>query len=84
VIHHILEHDRAFREYVQHFTNGAVMLKEEAATPRTSTGCSPAGSRRTACTPSTPGTTRASRELTAGKREQSGDVSGNQATARTG
>ena len=81
VIHHILENGREFREYVQHYTNA----------PRDPQGGVPRhrgprravlrlAARTTASTRSTRGATRAPRaSSTAGKHEQTGDVSGDQA-----
>ena len=80
VIHHILEHDRAFREYVQHFTNGPVVLKEEAATPEDLDGMFSGWVEEDRLyAVDSWNYEGVSGELTAGKREQSGDVSGNQA-----
>src|SRR3954470_18453765 len=80
VIHHILEHDRAFREYVQHFTNGPVVLKETAATPEDLGGLFSGWVEEDRLyAVDSWNYEGVSGELTAGKREQSGDVSGNQA-----
>ena len=81
MIHYILENDRAFREYVTHFTNARgdpQRRRPDAGGPRRLVLRLEA--RRGACTRSRAGTTTASTgELTAGKREQTGDVSGDQA-----
>jgi formate dehydrogenase major subunit len=80
IIRYIVENDRAFREYVQHFTNGPVILKDEVATPEDLdgffSGWQPEDSLYEAATWNYRGVKG---ELTAGKHEQSSDVSGNQA-----
>jgi formate dehydrogenase major subunit len=80
IVHYIVENDRAFREYVQHYTNAPVILKEEAATPEDLdgffSGWNP-GDRL--YEPASWGYEGVESELTAGKLEQSSDVSGDQA-----
>ena len=80
IIRYILEHDRAFREYVAHFTNGSVILKEDLKTPEDLdglfSGFNPDDELYEVETWNYEGVSGA---LTAGKREQSGDVSGDQA-----
>jgi formate dehydrogenase major subunit len=43
IINYILENGREFRDYVLPYTNAATIVKRTSATPRTSTGCSWAG-----------------------------------------
>src|SRR4051812_6155035 len=80
VIRYIVENDRAFREYIQHFTNAPVILKDELATPTDLDGLfSGFNEDDQLYEVDSWGYKGTSGELTAGKHEQSGDVSGNQA-----
>jgi formate dehydrogenase major subunit len=80
VIRYILENDRAFREYVQHFTNAPVILKDEVATPAELDGLFSGFNEQDELYEVDSWNYKGvSGELTAGKHEQSGDVSGNQA-----
>jgi formate dehydrogenase major subunit len=80
VIRYIVENDRAFREYVQHFTNAPVILKDEVETPADLDGLfSGFNEDDQLYEVASWGYKGTSGELTAGKHEQSGDVSGNQA-----
>jgi formate dehydrogenase major subunit len=80
VIRYIVENDRAFREYIQHFTNAPVILKDEVATPEDLDGLfSGWNVNDELYETATWNYNGVQGELTAGKREQSGDVSGNQA-----
>ncbi len=78
VINYILANEREFTEYVRHYTNARVIINDEfVRTPTSSTAASRASSRRTRPTGSTPGATPASTvSCPAGKKEQTGDVSG--------
>jgi len=80
IIRYIVENDRAFREYVAHFTNGPVILQDDLETPEDLdglfSGFNPDDELYEVDTWNYEGV---SGELTAGKREQSGDVAGDQA-----
>ena len=80
IVNYIFEHDAWFRDYVQHFTNGPVMIKPEFLdTDDTSgffSGWNPAHS---AYGIDSWGYNLAEGETTAGKSEQQADVSGDQA-----
>jgi formate dehydrogenase major subunit len=80
IIRYIVENDRAFREYVQHYTNAPVILKDEVATPEDLdgffSGWHPDERLYDATSWNYKGVEG---ELTAGRRRQSSDVSGNQA-----
>jgi formate dehydrogenase major subunit len=80
IINYILSNGLEFREYVQHFTNGPVILKEEFRDTEELdglfSGWQPEDELYKVDTWGYAGT---SGELTAGKSEQSGDVSGDQA-----
>ncbi len=80
VIRHLIENGREFREYVRHYTNARVIIKEEFADTEDLDGLFSGwqpddGLYET----SSWGYEGTSGELTAGKREQSADVSGDQA-----
>jgi formate dehydrogenase major subunit len=80
VIRYILDNDRAFREYIQHFTNAPVILKDELQTPADLDGYfSGFNEEDELYETATWSYKGVSGELTAGKKEQSGDVSGDQA-----
>jgi formate dehydrogenase major subunit len=80
IIRYIVENDRAFREYVQHYTNAPVILKDEVATPEDLDGLF-SGWNPTdhLYEPESWNYKGVEGELTADRREQSSDVSGNQA-----
>src|SRR4051794_1612290 len=80
IVRYIVENDRAFREYIQHFTNAPVILKDELATPEDLDGYfSGFNEDDQLYETATWNYKGVEGELTAGKREQSSDVSGNQA-----
>jgi formate dehydrogenase major subunit len=80
IIRYIVENDRAFREYVREFTNAPVILKDELRTPEELDGFFSGWNPDDALYEVSSWNYRGVEgELTAGKREQSGDVSGNQA-----
>ena len=80
IIRYIVENDRAFREYVQHYTNAPVILKEEVATPEDLDGFfSGWNPDDRLYEPASWNYEGVDGELTAGKLEQSSDVSGDQA-----
>ena len=80
IVNYIFEHDAWFQEYVQHFTNGPVIIKPEFLdTDDTSgffSGWNPADS---AYGIGSWGYNKTEGETTAGKSEQQADVSGDQA-----
>jgi formate dehydrogenase major subunit len=80
IIHHILENGREFREYVRHYTNARAIIGEEFADTDDLdgffSGWQPDDQLYETSSWGYEGT---SGELTAGKQEQSGDVSGDQA-----
>src|SRR5512133_2194025 len=80
IVHYILENGREFREYVQHFTNGPVIINEEFADTEDLDGFF-SGWNADDCayeigTWAYAGTEQ---EAAAGKKEQEADVSGEQA-----
>src|SRR4051794_14216685 len=80
IIHYIVENDRAFREYVAHFTNGSVILKDDLKTPEDLDGLFSGFNKDDELYEvDTWNYEGVEGELTAGKREQSGDVAGDQA-----
>ena len=80
IIRYIVENDRAFREYVAHYTNAPVILKDELATPDELDGFfSGFNAEDRLYDPSSWNYKDVEGQLTAGKSEQSGDVSGDQA-----
>src|SRR4051812_14099945 len=80
VINHILSTGSEFREYVQHFTNAPVILKEEFRDTEDLDGFfSGWVEEDSAYRVDSWGYRGTSAELPAGKREQVGDVSGDQA-----
>jgi formate dehydrogenase major subunit len=80
VIHQILERDAYLREYVQHFTNAPVILKEQFKDPEELDGYfSGWVAEDEVYAVDSWGYKGTSGELTAGKHEQTGDVSGDQA-----
>ncbi len=59
LVNHVLVNELDFREYVTTFTNAANLVGEELrATPRSSTGCSPASTPRPGSTTTRPGSSR--------------------------
>ena len=80
IIRHIVENDRAFTDYVRHFTNGPVILKDELETPEDLDGLFSGWTEEDALYKVSSWNYKGvNGELTAGKSEQSGDVSGDQA-----
>src|SRR5690242_10956006 len=80
IINHILATGSEFREYVQHFTNAPVILKEEFRDTEDLDGFFSGWDEETGLYKvESWGYRGTSGELTAGKTEQSGDVSGDQA-----
>src|SRR3954454_18622188 len=80
VIHHILSTGAEFREYVQHFTNAPVILKDEFRDTEELNGFfSGWDAENNVYKVDSWGYRGTSGELTAGKHEQTGDVSGDQA-----
>ena len=80
IVRYIVENDRAFREYVKHFTNAPVILKGDVKTPADLDGLfSGFNTDDELYETATWNYEDVEGELTAGKHEQSGDVSGNQA-----
>src|SRR4051812_32050496 len=80
IIHQILERGAEFREYVQHFTNAPVILKEEFRDTEELAGLFSGWNEDDQLyTVDSWGYRGTEGELTAGKHEQSGDVSGDQA-----
>jgi formate dehydrogenase major subunit len=80
IAHYILQHDAWFRDYVQHYTNGPVIIKPDFKDTEDASGFfsgwNPGDS---AYGISTWGYNKSTGEATAGKSEQTADVSGNQA-----
>jgi formate dehydrogenase major subunit len=80
IVNHILSNGREFREYVRHYTNASVIIKDEFRDSEDLDGLFSGWDPDTRLyTPSSWGYAGTEGELTAGKKEQSGDVSGNQA-----
>jgi formate dehydrogenase major subunit len=80
VVHYILDHDAWFREYVQHYTNGPVILKPDFQDTEDASGFfSGWNPEHSAYGIGTWGYNKSTGEATAGKTEQTADVSGNQA-----
>jgi formate dehydrogenase major subunit len=80
VVRHIFENDAWFREYVQHYTNGPVILKPDFKDTEDASGFfSGWNPEDSAYGISTWGYNKSTGEATAGKTEQTADVSGNQA-----
>jgi formate dehydrogenase major subunit len=80
VVNYILEHDAWFREYVEHYTNGPVILKPEFSDTEDGSGFfSGWNEEDSAYGIGTWGYNKTEGEATAGKTEQTADVSGNQA-----
>jgi formate dehydrogenase major subunit len=80
IIHHILETGSEFREYVQHFTNGPVILKDEFRDTEDLGGLfSGWNPEDRLYEPDSWGYRGTEGELPAGRREQAGDVSGDEA-----
>src|SRR3954447_16869423 len=80
IINHILENGREFSEYVRHYTNARVIIKEEFRDTEDLDGLfSGWVPEDRLYAVSSWGYAGTQGELTAGKKEQSGDVSGNQA-----
>ncbi len=79
-MHYVLENDREFREYVRNYTNASTIVKPRTSTtPRTSTGCSRAGTRRRARYDSASVEYEGMASPRARRGEREGDGSGEQA-----
>jgi len=80
VVNYIFERDAWFREYVQHYTNGPVILKPDFQDTEDASGFfSGWNSEHSAYQIDTWGYNKSTGEATAGKSEQQADVSGEQA-----
>jgi formate dehydrogenase major subunit len=80
VVNYIFEHNAWFPEYVQHYTNGPVIIKPEFQDTEDASGFfSGWNPEHSAYGISTWGYNKTSGETTAGKMEQQADVSGEQA-----
>jgi formate dehydrogenase major subunit len=80
VIRYILENGREFRDYVRHYTNARAIIKDEFADTEDLDGLfSGWVAEDSAYDPESWGYKGAKSEPTAGKQEQTGDVSGDQA-----
>jgi formate dehydrogenase major subunit len=79
VVNYILEHDAWFEEYVRHYTNGPVIIKPEFQDADGSGFFSGWNPEHGAYRIDSWGYNQTSGEATAGKTEQTADVSGNQA-----
>jgi len=80
VVRYILEHDAWFEEYVRHYTNGPVILKPDFKDTEDASGFfSGWNPDHSAYGIGTWGYNKSTGEATAGKTEQTADVSGNQA-----
>ena len=80
IVHYIFEHDAWFRDYVEHFTNGPVIIKPEFLdTDDTSGFFSGWDPDHSAYAIESWGYNLTEGETTAGKSEQQADVSGDQA-----
>ena len=65
LVRYVLENQKDFREYVLHYTNAAVILREDFRTRRTWADCSPAGIRKRSATIPKPGRTSMAKHLAA-------------------
>src|SRR5947209_6289012 len=80
VVNYIFERDAWFREYVQHYTNGPVILKPDFQDTEDASGFfSGWNSEHSAYQIDSWGYNKSTGEATAGKSEQQADVSGEQA-----
>jgi len=80
IVNYIFEHDAWFREYVEHFTNGPVIIKRDFHDAEDASGYfSGWDAEHSAYDITTWGYNRSTGEATAGKSEQQADVSGEQA-----
>jgi formate dehydrogenase major subunit len=80
IINYIFEHDAWFREYVEHYTNGPVVIKPEFQDTEDASGFfSGWDPEHSAYGIETWGYNKSSGETAAGKSEQQADVSGDQA-----
>jgi formate dehydrogenase major subunit len=79
IVNYIFEHDAWFEDYVRHFTNGPVMLKPEYQDAEDGAGFFSGWNPEDGAYDITSwGYNRTSPETTAGKSEQTADVSGHQ------
>ncbi len=80
VVNYIFEHDAWFEEYVRHFTNGPVLIREDYVDAEDAAGMfSGWDSDNDAYEIESWGYDETSHEAAGGKKEQQGDVSGEQA-----
>jgi formate dehydrogenase major subunit len=80
IINHILSSGGEFREYIQHFTNAPVIIKDEYRGPEDLDGFFSGWDPETRLyDPSSWGYRGTDGELPGGRREQAGDVSGDEA-----
>jgi formate dehydrogenase major subunit len=80
VINYIFEHDAWFRDYVKHFTNGPVLIREDYVDAEEAAGMFSGWDEQTgAYNIESWGYDETSHEAAGGKEEQQGDVSGEQA-----
>jgi formate dehydrogenase major subunit len=80
VVNYIFEHDAWFREYVQHYTNGPVIIKRDFQDTEDASGFfSGWNAEHSAYQIDSWGYNKSTGEATAGKSEQQADVSGEQA-----
>ncbi len=80
VVRHILDNDAWFEEYVRHYTNGPVILKPDFQDTEDASGFFSGWNHEdSAYGIDTWGYNKSTGEATAGKTEQTADVSGNQA-----
>jgi len=85
VINYIFEHDAWFREYVQHYTNGPVIVREDYVDAEDAAGMfSGWDPEHGAYEIESWGYDETSHEAAGGKKEQQGDVSGEQAQGAHG
>ncbi|TML99783.1 MAG: formate dehydrogenase [Actinobacteria bacterium] len=85
VINYIFEHDAWFREYVQHYTNGPVIVREDYVDAEDAAGMfSGWDPEHGAYQIESWGYDETSHEAAGGKKEQQGDVSGEQAQGAHG
>jgi formate dehydrogenase major subunit len=80
IVNYVFEHDRVFREYVRHYTNAPVILKEDFQDTEDASGFfSGWDPEESSYSIDTWGYNRSAGEAAAGKSEQQADVSGEQA-----
>src|SRR5436190_2466201 len=85
IVNYIFEHDAWFREYVQHYTNGPVIVREDYVDAEDAAGMfSGWDQEHGAYEIESWGYDETSHEAAGGKKEQQGDVSGEQAQGAHG